>query len=50
MDTFNKLLKYQQVNKNDLVHADVEFTKKNNVIINTSIDIRGKKFLKSRSS
>lgn len=48
MDTFNKLLKYQQVNENDLVHADVEFTKKNNVVINTSIDIRRKNnFLKA---
>ncbi|AOX43955.1 hypothetical protein S100390_v1c06180 [Spiroplasma sp. NBRC 100390] len=48
VDTFNKLLKYQQVNENDLVHVDVEFTKENNVVINTSIDIRGKNnFLKA---
>lgn len=48
MDTFNKLLKYQQVNENDLVHVDIEFTKENNVVINTSIDIRGKNnFLKA---
>ncbi|WP_425379474.1 ribosome hibernation-promoting factor, HPF/YfiA family [Spiroplasma endosymbiont of Stenodema calcarata] len=47
--TFNKLLKYQQVNENDLVHADIEFTKENNVVINISIDIRGKNnFLKAQ--
>ncbi|GAA6238412.1 MAG: hypothetical protein SPLM_05310 [Spiroplasma phoeniceum] len=48
VDTFNKLLKYQQVNKNDLVHVDIEFTKENNIVIHTAIDIRGRNnFLKA---